>query len=400
MWKTNAWAWAMVPALAVPFTLGNAGNEASGPAPQTNKLVRLQDAAEREPAASHGAQEFDASAWRERLSVKDLDARERAFDELVELGRSDADARRAVKGWARDDSAGELAWTSRLLLRQIDRPERGARRSTPPSTGFGGPGMDDLHRRMEELHRQFSGMDSLFGDLQRQMDDFQRVLPHSGFAPFGGGLAPGGPGAWQAHRGFSMQSGPDGVKVEIEEGEGDERHTKTYEAKSMEELLEAHPELAERLQGGSGWLRFPGLPGSAPPRGGRVPFGEPARPLDPGAAADESKLGIYVGEVGGGFAAEHGLEEGQGLKVESVIAGSLAERLGIRSGDVVVELDGEKLASADDVKRVLSERERGAELRCKVIDAKGRERKLSYTPKPAPERSKSRAKDADDGPRF
>lgn len=392
MSKTIVWAMALVPALAMPWTLGAAGNSTQA----QDKLVRIPAQDRGDDDAQRAPKRFDADAWRERLAARDLEARERAFDELAGLARDDVDVRRAVKQWAKDDSAGELAWTSRLLLRELGRSTRAPRTPGAPGAPFAAPfhggGFDDLQRQMEELHRQFGGMDSLFGDLQRQLEDLQRALP------------PGGPGLQSSHQSFSMRSGPDGVEVEVEEGEGDERHTKTYKAATMEELLEAHPELRGKIRIGDAGDDFflgarPRMGAPAQPWWGTQPFARSARPLDPNEAIDETRLGIHYSAPSADEARALGLDEGQGLRTVDVVPGSLAERLGIRAGDVVVELNGQKLTGPESVKQVLESRKPADELSCTVIDAKGATRKLTYQPKPARSGGKPDAKQ-DEGPRF
>lgn len=395
MWKTNGWALALVPALAGPWIAIQAGVSHGDDGSKPGGLVRVQpdDAGD----GQEGAATFDRDAWRARLEARDLDARQRDFDALVERARRDDGARAAIEAWAKDDQARELAWTSRLLLRELDRGPRAQRGARPFGRGFSAPDFDDLWRQMDDLHRQFGGMDSMFDDLQRRMDTLHRTLPQ--------GALPGGPGVRQSHQSFSLRSGPDGVEVQIEEGEGAERHEQTYKAKSMEELLDAHPELRERIQGGgdddSFFLGARPRPDAStrPGWSNDDPFQRSARPLKPGAEPDATRLGIQYAQPSADEARALDLDEGQGLRTLAVVPGSLAERLGIRPGDVVVELNGTKLTGPDSVQEVLKARQPGDELRCTVLDAKGAQRKLSYRPKPAPAAPKDGAP-KDGGARF
>ena len=66
--------------------------------------------------------------------------------------------------------------------------------------------------------------------------------------PLGGSLAPGGAttprsgGLFQG-RSESLSVTPDGVRLEVEEDGPDGRTTRTYEARTLDELYTAHPEL-------------------------------------------------------------------------------------------------------------------------------------------------------------
>ncbi|MBK7876668.1 MAG: PDZ domain-containing protein [Planctomycetes bacterium] len=378
MTKSNWFALAVVPALAVAL-VPQAGKAQDERAPKRERLVRVAegaDPAERTARETDEARAFDRNAWKAKLGNRDLAARERDFDTLLELARRDGAAREALEAWSQDDAAGELAWTSRLALRELGPARRAGgggwwQRTTPRS--FAGPDFEALQRQMDDLHRQFGGMDDLFGDLQRRMDSlFQRGAP---------GLAPGVPGRVDSHSSFSLRSGPDGVEVEVEDGQGDERHTQTYKAESLEELLEQHPELKDRIQGdGQGFLF--GGPGGAPRArsfGFTTPFGGGARTLTPGA--EPPRLGLQCRPPTEDEAKELGLEAGVGLRTSEVVAGSLAERLGIRAGDVLVELDGTVVKDRETVAEVLRARKPGDELRATIVDAKGKRRTLTYVQK-------------------
>ena len=175
---------------------------------------RLQRAPARgqSPFGVPGEVEFDREDWSERLQSPDLEARERSFDELLDLARGAAgeSTRAALEEWAAADD--ELAWTSRLALRELHRT-RGLYnlRGGPlfldhsPFQGFfdfrphggGGGGGADLPALMEEL--------------QRQLDDMMS-RPRGGTS-----RAPGSGGQTRSEsQSFQLESGPDGVRVEIE----------------------------------------------------------------------------------------------------------------------------------------------------------------------------------------
>lgn len=393
---TKTWmAWALCPALALPFALQSASTKEAKNGTTKSGLVRLRDDAAQEKARdADEADRFDRDAWRAKLGAKDLDARERDLDALIELARTDDAARDALKEWASSEKDRELAWTSRLALREVEKLPRSLARSRTPLGGpggnaFGGPRFDDLQKRMEELQQRFGSIDSMFGDMQKRMDDLLQQPP--GAAPFGGTFTPGNGNFSMRSEGFSMQSGADGVEVRVTEDENGEQHEKTYKAKTLDELLDAHPELKDRIgtDGGNTFRFFGGAHPFAGPRGGwrpleDDPFQAPAKPLLPGAPrtapSNGPVLGIRCSPIGAQQAEELGVEDAHGLAVASVEPGSLAERLGIRAGDVLVELDGTAIRETADVAKVLRERKESDELRASVIDGKKRTRNLKYTP--------------------
>lgn len=356
--------------------------------------------------------EFDRAAWRAKLGGRDLEARERAFEELVALARRDDSARAALREWADAKDDADLAWTSRLALREVERTPRKDADARSRARTPGAPDWNGLRDQMESLQRRFGGMDSMFDELQQQMDE---LLLDQDSAP---ALTPGGPGS-RAHS-FTLRSGPDGVEARVQEHVNGRVEEKTYTAKTLDELYAAHPELQGRVQlrthsgpgapfgGGTRTplsLQAPG-PFGAPPFDG-VPFSGPAQPLL--ANPDGPRLGAMVAPVTDDEARELGLDAGRGLKIAQVLPGTYAEQLGLQAGDVLVELDGQPIASRDDVAKVLAERKEGDALRATVIDAQRHERKLTLTnptrtnptpPKPTPSVAPAPPRTRDSSRRF
>jgi S1-C subfamily serine protease len=135
-------------------------------------------------------------------------------------------------------------------------------------------------------------------------------------------------------------------------------------------------------------------------------FHAPAKPLIPGlsgvpnANGARPMLGISCKPVTNEEAEALGFDDTHGLSVASVVPGSLAERLGIRAGDVVAELDGVELTDSSDVQKVLRDRKPTDELRATVYDAKKKKRNLSYTPPSDEKGSEKDAKKADESKGF
>lgn len=327
--------------------------------------------------------DFDAAAWTERLSAAELDERERAFDELLQLARRDA----AVRAWLeqRARESGELAWTSRMALRAL-----------PPAHAPFGMGrmdaMDDLRARIEQLQQR---LEQLGGPGTQAMPRaFRFSIPPQAFAP---GAAPRGsaPQAGTSSReSIELQSGPDGCVLKITRGEGQDERVEEYQADSLDELLEAHPELRAQL-GQQGWplaLELEGLEDLRALRGfgsgGAIQRVLPSGPLGwswqgtPGAAAQmrTDLLGVWIDPLDAERRAQLELPEGRGLLVARVEPFTLASLLGIAAGDVLVELNGRAIASRDDVSAALAAREPQGELRATWFDSMNQKRTRTWRP--------------------
>jgi hypothetical protein len=173
--------------------------------------------------------------------------------------------------------------------------------------------------------------------------------------------------------GFSMQLGPDGVRVEVREEVNGEEQTKTYEAESLEALLETYPELKDRVDAGGG-LRL-GLRG----QGLSVP--DRLRGLDD-LPMRTDRLGVQVREPGAFSRTVPGLASDTGLEVVGVLPGSLGEALGLSEGDVVVLLNGRTIHGIADVKTALAERLEGEGVEVEVIGRDDQTRTRRWEPQP------------------
>lgn len=397
--KWHVWSLALVPsALLAPLVF-------AGPT-ETQGLKRVAggDASadpgaaaprgERDGASDRGSSTFDAAAWKARLSAGDLDARERAFDELADVVRRDGSARRAVEDWSRDTASGELAWTSRLLLREARTSGIARGRA-----GFApGAGFEDLRARLDELERGFGGLDSMFEDMQR---DFDRAFGGAqGFGPGAGAApAPQGGGLRRQAQSYSMQMGPDGVKVEVQEDVDGKQETKTYTANSLDELYEAHPELRDRMG-----LRLRSGPFSnrafrfGP--NGASPFGDDSDPWsgrggqlwpapDTDGRVPTDRLGVMVDENAKIDRAAWKIDDGVGLVVRSVQDGTIAKKIGIEPGDVIVDVNGRAIHGVADVRSVLDTRKIDEDVTVTVFDAQGKRRTLTWRATPANEKDRS-----------
>ena len=319
--------------------------------------------------------DFDATNWAEALQDTDLVQRKASYEELLGLAQRKDAAMEAIRAWAADTSKLELAWTAQLMLRELE--SRPAARRSP----FGG---------IQSSPFGFHDLDSLFEDLHGQ--------GRGGMFGFGGGdpfqgldldqFLQGGSGS---SSGMQIFQDADGVRVEITETEDGKSHTKTYEAPTMEELLETHPELQERVSGGRGFQTFQFDPGKLffdqsqllPKQPDLNTFWN-RRHNQGGLQLIEpslDRLGIQM------LTPEHrnldypGADAEIGLQVVSVVPGSLAEAVGIQVGELVVSIDGAAIRSAEDVRKALAATSGDKKIDIRVIDQSGTERNRSWLPR-------------------
>ncbi len=294
----------------------------------------------------------DEQAWRERLQNHDLAVRETDFEALVGRAGESERARTQLEQWAADSEHLEFAWTCRLALRELKvRAKSMASRSgdEDPFEALrqrmfpGGQGRDPFSGFFFDLGDPFTQAPGGLGGLK---DPFQ------GFAQ----------GLKSQSDGFSLEMGPDGVKARVKTRVDGEEHEEEYTARTLDELLLAHPELRSRIGGGNagGGSGFRlGLPGFDLER----------------APMRTDVLGVYIASSASG-----GNSVGTGLRVERVQPGSLAEKLGLEPGFVLLTLNGRALNSRDDISSALRERKPDQELSVEYRDREGASSTATWKP--------------------
>ena len=313
---------------------------------------------------------FDRDRWAAALTAQDLDQREHNFDSLVELARLDPDAQRALEDWSKSDAAG-LAWTARLALRELDE--------SPALAWFGnGPRAGNTHRmrmRFGDLRDRLHELETMLDDLDMRSDSLRADAS-----------APDQRAHQESHT-FSLEVGPDGARVSVEEMVDGKQETREYEAESLDELLAAHPELRDKIEGRGTMLRLRSKLG-----GFGIADWEGDLRVDDlneafGFALREPPthvLGIEFESPPAEVVSELGLEPGVGLFVVRTLPGTIAHILGLKRSDVVVELNDNPLYTGEDVSRVLRERLPGADVVVTIVDAKGQRRVLTWKPSDRP----------------
>ncbi len=364
-------------ACAALVTLASSTLRAQEPeAPQLRRVDPAPAEPRSDPLARVFSRQFDREEWKALLATPDLDQREKNLDDLLRRARIDPLTRVFLEELVRDADHPELAWTARLALRELG-PARFPLRGGLPGDPF------QLHERFEDMFRE------LWAD-QGGMGFFVRP-PRNPSAPLS---TPG-----SSSRSVQVQQDPGGARVVITENVDGQEKTRTYEGASLDEILQENPDLARELESsgvslgeskGDLDLRF--RLGS--PWRGWGPFGERdgAYPGDPGAerrpVAPQEKsqplrsdvLGVVAKPLAPERARELGLEVGQALQVRTAYEGTYAHLLGVRAGDVLLELNGVVLRTEEDISRVMRSRAADDELTLVWIDGLGQRHTKSWSP--------------------
>jgi hypothetical protein len=272
-----------------------------------------------------------------KLGSEDYATREQANEELKKIGKP---AHEALKKAADESSDPEVRQRAQALLDEPSKPEKPApRRAVPVPPGPPGrPGV----RGSSVSVRTVNG-DSTY--TIRPADDLPTLTFHKAAA------------------------GP--VKLEYpENGE-----TKTADAPTLDGFLKDHADLAQKFgitadgidyAGSRVSFKGQGMPDFAFPR---FNFPPPQRRLPPPAppGGDEESgpavAGARLAPVDDAVRAQLDLPEGQGVVVTRVEPGSVAEALGLRKSDILLEIDGRKLASPESAKGLITRDSKVALLR-------------------------------------
>ncbi len=89
-------------------------------------------------------------------------------------------------------------------------------------------------------------------------------------------------------------------------------------------------------------------------------------------------IGVVVSEIDEHLAEQLQLPVDYGVLVEDTVAGDPADQAGIRSGDIIIEMAGEKIETFTRLREVINQHEVGDEVSVKIL-RNGQERELSIT---------------------
>jgi hypothetical protein len=269
-----------------------------------------------------------------KLGSEDYAAREQATEDLKKIGKP---AREALKQ-AAESSDPEIRQRAQALLDESAKPEKPApRRLAPlPPPAPGRPGV----RAGSVSVRTVNG-DSTY--TIRPSEDLPTLIFHKAAV----GL----------------------VKLEYTDEKGE---SKSADAPTLEGFLKDHADLAQKFgitaegidyAGSRVSFKGQGRPDFAFPR-----FNVPPPPRRPPPPAEEDEPGVLVGgarlsPVDDATRAQLDLPEGQGVVVTRVAPDSAADALGLRKSDILLEIDGKKIASPDAAKGLITRDSKVALLR-------------------------------------
>ena len=98
-----------------------------------------------------------------------------------------------------------------------------------------------------------------------------------------------------------------------------------------------------------------------------------------------TRLGIDAEDLSGQLASFFGLSDGEGILVRSVNSGSPAEKAGLKAGDVITALNGERIRSVGELREKIFAHNDAKSVQLSVLRNKA-ETKLNVELPPAPEK--------------
>jgi hypothetical protein len=344
-----------------PLGRGRGGDDCGGGA--------LRDEAPAEKKAPV-ADEARVRALIEKLGSAEFGAREKAFEELARIGKAaepllrealeseDLQVRKSAEKLLEKLASEEKAPRAEERLAPDRWPERSAEEWLRRMREMGLPIEDEeFERHLEELRERLLR-------LQRELGAPEIEL---------------GPEGQLGERHTILRSDDETIDCRVDstgkvtvritkpDADGNPK-TEVFEAPDAKAFEKKHPEVWKRVKGflaGGPRLSIRIGPGGDWPWPGRE---NPWRRLRPEARPDEgARLGVRIGEISPALRSHLGLEPGEGLLVESVSPGTLAERLGLERHDVVIRIAGTSVGSPEDVREALARVEDGANVEVTVV---------------------------------
>ena len=302
---------------------------------------------------------FDGVAARTALTEANLDVRMGYVDELLDQVRQDRGARQAVRAWldSEGQSSGELAWTARLLLRELDQMEsviafdvldpnmerfvlRDLKRS--PASVAPEPGLlveADLDNWMQTAKSRVNVFPTASVPSGELMSVELRIMPSitrlrvMGTPQFAGTVEdaddPGPTQRWSS---------------ELMEFSGQDLGT----------ILKSNPDLASRL-----------------------PFGLNQTKAAPRELLRTDVLGVHTRLLQLERGVELGLDANVGLEVVRIEPGTIAQLLGVDPGSVVLEVCGTTVQGTHGIAEAIGGPV-GSEVCVVWIDSSGKRRERTW----------------------
>jgi hypothetical protein len=275
-----------------------------------------------------------------KLGSDDFATREQASEELKKAGKP---AREALQKAADESDDPEIRQRAKTILEDTARAEKAPPRRMVPAPLPGRPG--------------FQGFGGSSVTVRSINGDSTYVITPGDGSP-----------VLTFHK-----SAAGTVKLDYADDKGE---AKSAESATLAAFVKDHKELAEKFgiseeginyAGSRVSFKGNGLPPFAlprfplPPRGGRVP-----PPPAPAPAEEEEGTpvaGALLGGVDDSLRAQLDIPDGQGAVVTRVTPGSVADSLGLRKNDVLLEVDGKKIASPEAAKGLITKESSAVVLR-------------------------------------
>ena len=264
-----------------------------------------------------------------KLGAEDFTVREQASEELKKIGKP---AQEALRKAAAESEDPEIRQRAKSLLEET--PKEAPRRALP-----GQPGRPGQRGGSTVSVRSVNG------------NTTYTITPGDGTPVL------------TFHKAVSGQ-----VKLDYVDDKGD---SKSAESASVDAFVKDHAELArkfgvseEGIDYAGSRVSFKGIgipnfnfPRNQPQRPPRVP--PPPAEEVPGTPV----AGATLEAVDDSLRAQLDIPEGQGVVVARVLPGSVAESLGLKKSDVLLEVDGKKIASPEAAKGLISRDSKAVVLR-------------------------------------
>lgn len=312
----------------------------------------------------------DVKALIEKLASPDFAVREKAEKEILALGEKALPELRTAAESHEDTHVRHEAERLLNVLGAKGRERPLAERE--PGDRPGGDPARERDRRFEETLRRAQESGLLDAEA---LDRLRRLLERRG------GLQGRLPGLTAGVTRGVLQNLEEKIEYERdEEGRIKVRvtrdgETKTYEAGSLDELHEKAPDVYAKvaphlgririsIRGPIGGFDFP-FPGWPAPR--RSPLTSDPRDRGFGRVPGGFRLGVWVGEISEPLRVHLKLEKGEGVLVEEVVPGSLADRTGVKRLDVIRSLNGVRIGAADGIRRAIAGVAEGGKVELAVI---------------------------------
>jgi hypothetical protein len=334
-----------------------------------------------QPAASRPSQDHMRSQIK-NLDHESFEVRTKAMDEL----RAAGEAARADLETARSSPSLEVRTRAEALLKDLDAAKTASRSDLRPLAPEADPAQrprgSNVRPRAQDFDDPRAFAEALrkhVADLERAMGRTELRLPEELWIEQA--IVPDV--QWDLGTTFTvaetrdgetvtMKSGSDGVRVSVKrKNEAGEQIVESWSAPSLEEFKTQHPDVWAKhghlASGGrfrTSILTVP-RPQLAPPPPIAPSPGDPVTPV-PVPMTGVGRLGVYASPPPA-VLDRHLKLNGSGLVIDDVEPRSLAVRLGIQALDVLLEIDGQKVRTRDDIGKAMNRKDAPATIAVKLL---------------------------------